>query len=279
MKHNEYYWKSNDGLELFGQTWVSDKQPKAIINLLHEFGEHSGRYENLVQSLVENNYYVVSIDLRGHGRSSGKRGYSSSYQKLIKDLQILILKSENLFPDSPKLLFGIGLGGSMAIYFLTNHITNLSGLIVSSPWLSIQQNISKTKLLSGKIIRYILPGMIIETGFAPEDKMRSPDSISKFKNDPLNHDKVSVKLFYEIIIAGQRSTRSIYKINMPILVMHGNSDKIASFKASKNFILNASAKATLKLWDGYYHDLLNDEGSDEVCKYVISWLDKITGQS
>ena len=85
MKHKEYRWKSYDGLELFGQTWTNGGKPKAVINLVHSHGEHSGIYEDFVKDLTDNNYYVVSLDLRGHGRSEGRRGYASSYRKLIKD--------------------------------------------------------------------------------------------------------------------------------------------------------------------------------------------------
>ncbi len=265
MKHSEFRLRSYDGLDLYGQSWTPDKKPKAVINLVHEHGEHSGKYEAFAQILVKNSYAAVSIDLRGHGRTAGKRGYASSYRKLIKDIKTLIEKSENLFPNIPQILFGTGLGGNIAIYYLSNNITNISGLIVAGPWLSIEHNFTKSKLLTGNILRYFIPRMIIETGFSPEDKMISPEEISKYKKDPLVHDKISIRLFFEIIFAGQRSARSI--------------DKIASLKASKNFILNASVKTTFKGWEGYSHDLLNDEGSEEISKYVVNWLDNLTGKS
>lgn len=272
MKHKEYRWKSYDGLELFGQTWTNGGKPKAVINLVHSHGEHSGIYEDFVKDLTDNNYYVVSLDLRGHGRSEGRRGYASSYRKLIKDLHTLIDKSESLFPGYPKILLGHGLGGNIAIYYLSTHITNISSLIVTSPWLVLEHRFSKGKLFLGNIIRHILPTCMLETRFTAEDKRRNQDAIKKYGNDPLMHDKVSIRLFYEIIFAGQRSSRSIYKINMPVLVMHGNNDKIASCKASRNFVLNASKKTIFKEWSDYYHDMLADEGSDEVFKFITDWL-------
>ena len=278
MKHSEFRLRSYDGLDLYGQSWSPDKKPKAVIDLIHEHGEHSSRYEKFVRILTNNNYAAVSTDLRGHGRTSGKRGYTSSYRKLIKDLGTLIEKSESLFPDTPHILFGAGLGGNIAIYYLSNNITSISGLIVAAPWLSIEHNFPKSRLLAGNIIRYIVPGIIIETGFSAEDKIIHSKEIERYNNDPLIHNKISIRLLYEIIYAGQRSARSIYKINMPILVMHGNIDKISLMKTSKNFILNASVKTTFRGWEGYSHDLLNDEGSEAVSKYVVNWLDNLTGK-
>lgn len=273
MKHSEYRWRSYDGLSLFGQTWTAAGKPKAVINLIHNHGEHSGIYKDFAKSLADNNYCVASLDLRGHGRSEGKRGYSSSYRKLIKDVQTLIDRSEELFPGYPKILMGQGLGGNIGIYYLSTYITNISGLIVISPWLVLEQKFSKGKMFAGNIIRHICPGCMLETGYIEGDRRRGKEGIEKLKSDPFIHNKISMRLFYEIIFAGQRSSRSIYKINMPVLVMHGTDDKIASFKASRNFVLNASKKTIFKEWDGYYHDLLVDEGADEVCRYIIEWLD------
>ncbi len=272
MKHTEYSWKSYDGLELYGQTWTTEKKPKAIIILVHNLGEHSGIYGDFAKNLTDNNYSVVSLDFRGHGRSEGKRGYASSYRKLIKDLQTLIDNSESLFPGYPKILVGQGLGGNIAIYYLSTYVTNISGLIVLSPWLVLEHRFPKSKLFIGNIVRHIIPTCMLEIAFTAEDKRRSREAIQKYKNDPFIHNKVSIRLFYEIIFAGQRSSRSIYKINMPVLVMHGTGDTIASFKASKNFVLNASKKTVFKEWPDYCHDLLADEGSDEVFRFVTNWL-------
>jgi acylglycerol lipase len=273
MKHTEYRWKSYDGLELYGQVWTTEAKPKAVIILIHNHGEHSGIYKDFARNLTDNNYSVVGMDFRGHGRSEGKRGYASSYRKLIKDLQTLIDSSESLFPGYPRILIGEGLGGNIAIYYLSTHITNISCLIVVSPWLVLEHRFPKSKMFAGNIIRHILPTCMLETGFTAEDKRRGQDAIRKYMNDPLMHDKVSIRLFYEIIFAGQRSSRSIYKINMPVLVMHGTGDIVASFKASKNFVLNASKKTIFQEWPDYYHDLLTDEGSDKVFRYITDWLD------
>ena len=140
MMHNEYQWKSYDGLELFGQAWTGGGKPKAVIILVHSLGEHSGIYKDFAEELTNNNYYAVSLDLRGHGRSEGRRGYASSYRKLIKDLHTLIDNYERLFPGCPKILMGHGLGGNIAIYYLSNHIANISSLIVSASSLFINSS-------------------------------------------------------------------------------------------------------------------------------------------
>ena len=165
MKQTEYRWKSYDGLELFGRTWTTETKPKAVIILVHNHGEHSGIHEDSARNLTGKNYYVVSMDLRGHGRSEGKRGYASSYRKLVKDLETLIDNSESLFPGFPKILIGQGLGGNIAIYYLSTHITNISCLIAISPWLVLEHRFPKSRMFIGNIIRHVLPTCMLETGF------------------------------------------------------------------------------------------------------------------
>ena len=88
MKNTILHWKSNDGIEIFGQKWESEIiAPKAVICLVHGFGEHSSRYEHVAQFFTDNNYAVIAYDHRGHGRSGGKRGHFPSYDEFINDVE------------------------------------------------------------------------------------------------------------------------------------------------------------------------------------------------
>ena len=78
MKNTILNWKSIDGLAIFGQKWENETiAAKAVICLVHGFGEHSSRYEHVAKYFTDNQYAVISYDARGHGRSEGKRGNSS----------------------------------------------------------------------------------------------------------------------------------------------------------------------------------------------------------
>lgn len=78
MKHNEYTWKSFDGLNYFAQSWEPDLKSKVIINLMHGLGDHSGRYKYWAELFVKEGYGMLSFDYRGHGKSEGKRGHAPS---------------------------------------------------------------------------------------------------------------------------------------------------------------------------------------------------------
>ena len=85
MKNTLLSWKSNDGLAIFGQKWESETiAPKAVICLVHGFGEHSSRYEHVAQFFTDNQYGVITYDARGHGKSEGKRGHFVSYDEFSR---------------------------------------------------------------------------------------------------------------------------------------------------------------------------------------------------
>ena len=63
-----------DGLELYYQRWRPEGTPKAVLPIVHGYGEHSGRYANIVDWFVPRGYSVYAFDLRGHGQSPGQRG-------------------------------------------------------------------------------------------------------------------------------------------------------------------------------------------------------------
>ena len=75
MKHREYDWQSKDKKLIYAQSWEPDHHPFAVINIIHAFGEHSGRYEKWAGLFVKKGFAVLASDLIGHGKSSGKRGY------------------------------------------------------------------------------------------------------------------------------------------------------------------------------------------------------------
>src|SRR5665648_303728 len=104
MKHTEFKLKTFDGLSLFGQNWQPENHPKAVICLVHGMGEHSGRYVHIADRLTKAGYAIFAFDLRGHGKSSGPRSHTPSYEALMKDIpsfsQISVLDTKFLSHDS-----------------------------------------------------------------------------------------------------------------------------------------------------------------------------------
>jgi acylglycerol lipase len=272
MEHTEYYWKSADGITFYSQTWLPAVKPKAIINLIHGLGDHSTRYDAWARQFAENGYIFRSFDLRGHGRSDGKRGYSSNYQKLIADITMFIHLGKEEFPDLPVFLYGHSLGGNLVINYAIQNILDVNGLIITSPWFEPVNKSSKIKSMLASFLCNYIPGLSVNNGLKAEDISRDLRVVHDYKNDPLVHERISLRLAIEVIEAGAKACVSIYKINAPMLIMHGNADRITSCKASRNFVRNCSEKTTYVEWEGGYHELHSDLDRDKVFRSIVDWL-------
>ncbi|MBN2349420.1 MAG: lysophospholipase [Bacteroidales bacterium] len=271
-QHKEYYWQTLDGIKIFAQSWQPAHKPKGLIILVHGLGDHSSRYGNWASKLTDVGFAVITSDLRGHGRSEGKRGYARSFSKYLNDCELLVQQAGFLFPGTYKILYGHSLGGNIVVNYITSRQADINALIISAPWFSLAFKPSRIKYIAGNILQHIMPGKVISTGLNPEHTSRDIKSVYLYKKDPLIHYKISMKLFFEILNAGTRASKSIYKINVPVLVMHGTADKITSFNTTQNFVQNAGYYTTFKEWPGYFHELHFDIGADQVFLYLSDWL-------
>ena len=270
--HQEKFWKTTDGLRLFTQSWLPSDKPKALINLIHSLGEHSGRYSEWASQLASEGFIVRSFDQRGHGKSEGRRGYSRDYSLLLKDINAFDVEGRKEFSSLPGFLYGHGLGGNLVLNYLLQYPQTMNGVIVSSPWLEMTTKSSAFLLMLVSFIGKILPVITFNTGLKSEYISRDLRAVHAYKTDPMVHNRIGTRLFSQACEAGQRAAISIYKMNVPLLVMHGTNDKIASFKTAQNFVRNAGSKTTFLEWEGGYHELHNDLDYHDVFRSLIKWL-------
>jgi len=90
MKHQTHTLRVSDGQELFTQRWLPEGTVKAHLLLVHGYAEHSTRYLHLAEFLTGHGYAVYGFDLRGHGRSQGRRAYVDRFELYLKDLTAVL---------------------------------------------------------------------------------------------------------------------------------------------------------------------------------------------
>ena len=274
MKHETYQLNTPDNKTLFAQSWEDGKNDGKTILMVHGLGEHSGRYEHWAELFVGQGFNFMSFDLRGHGKSSGKRGHAKSMEILLDDIDLVMEKTRELFNGSKVILYGHSLGGNLVLNHVIRRNRPVDALIVTSPWLKLVKEPSAAVLATASIANKIIPSCAIPNGLNADDLSHNPEVCKKYTTDPLNHNKISFRLFNEIYHGGYHALRNVYKINYPFLLMHGTEDKITSPKASENYVMNTTARTHLKLWEGQYHELQNEFIYKEVFEYIIEWLKK-----
>lgn len=274
MKHDEFKFKTFDGLQLFGQSWQPESQPQAVICLVHGLGEHSGRYTHVAAQITQAGYTLISFDLRGHGKSEGPRGHTPSYEALMQDISSLLEVANKQFPQLPSFLYGHSLGGNLVLNYVLRYKPQLKGVIVTDPWLCLAFKPSASKIILGKIANKIYPSFSQSSGLDTKALSHDSEVVHAYENDPLVHDHISARMFIGIYQSGQWALEHALEFPLPLLLMHGGADKIISIEASKEFANKIPEKCTFKIWDGLYHEIHNEPEKEEVFKFLIDWLDK-----
>ena len=111
------------------------EKPKGCIIITHGLGEHSECYQRLVEGLASLNMNIHGWDLRGHGRSEGKRGVIYDFLNFCEDLKIFLKYIQDQHPISPIFLLGHSMGGLICNRTLLSldQPLKIDGLILSSP--------------------------------------------------------------------------------------------------------------------------------------------------
>ncbi len=274
MKHEEMHWVSNDGLKLFAQQWEPQGEAKAAISLVHGHGEHSGRYSYWAERLNGAGYAVLAIDLRGHGRSAGRRGDSPSFDHYADDVTILLEKTEEQFSGKPIFLYGHSLGGLIVLFTLIQRRPQIRGAVVTSPVLQTAVAEQKAKVAAAKILGSVFPKVTLPSGLNQEALSRDPEVIEAYRNDPLVHDKGSLRMAKQMLSAIEYVLKRGEEIEVPLLLMHGTGDQITYAAGCEQLNQAMRGDCTLKLYHDYYHELHNEPEKDEIFGYLRGWLDQ-----
>lgn len=264
--------ETKDGLKLFAQAFEPQGEIKAVICLVHGIGEHSSRYESLAQYFNEKNIVLLAFDLRGFGRSEGPRGHIPSYAMFMDDIGLLLEEGERRYPKKDKFLYGHSLGGNLVLNYSLRYKPFLKGVIVTSPWLKLVLEPTVLQIVLGRAIDKICPTFCQVNGISVHALSHDPEVVREYIADPLVHNRISVRLFFEASRAGLWALEHSGELNMPLLLMHGTSDGITSPEASQEFFEGASSYCTLKLWEGQYHELHNELIKDDVFNFILSWM-------
>jgi alpha-beta hydrolase superfamily lysophospholipase len=278
MNPTQYSFKTKDGLSLFARAWISpENNPKGKIYLVHGLGEHSGRYDHVGNALAKAGYHLAGFDLRGHGLSEGPRGHSPGLNHLMDDIQVFIkTTNQHLGNHKPTFLYGHSLGGNLAMYFGLQNPKAFRGAIVTSPALETAKPQPKAKVAFATIMAKVAPTLTLNNGIKTEGLSRNVSVVKAYQNDVYVHNKISARMGVDLLESGKTVRENAGQWLLPLLLMHGSADPITSPTASGTFAKKANYTVDFILWDGYYHELHNDLGSEKVLQTMINWLDQNT---
>lgn len=256
-----------DGTTLFYQCWLAG-DPALGRNLVihHGIGEHSGRYEPVRDAFADEQVNIFAFDARGHGRSGGQRGDSRGLSDFVSDLECFMELLKHEFQVDRPILLGHSMGGLVAVGFTLKfsnqwHIRSLvtSGAALR-PHLDLTQ---KVKTGVGRFLRQITPGLTLPIGLPAEWLSHDRQVVRAYETDPLVHGVVSVRMGLGLIDAGAELMLQAERVQIPVLVMHGEQDRVVDMTGSIEFHQRCSSpEKELHIYPGLYHEIFNETISE-----------------
>jgi acylglycerol lipase len=260
------------GLKIFTRAWRPAGRVRGAVVIVHGFNSHGGYYLWVAEQLATSGLAVHALDLRGRGRSDGERFYVQKFGDYVTDLATLVTMVKAREPGLPVFLLGHSAGGVVACLYALDHAGDIAGLVCESFAHEVPAPEFALAVLKG--LSHVAPHAHV-LKLKNEDFSRDPKVVAAMNADPLiAHEVQPTQTVAEMVRADERLKKEFAKITQPVLILHGTADKATKPSGSQHFFDKAGSKdKTLKLYDGHYHDLLNDVGKEEVMADIKSWLE------
>jgi alpha-beta hydrolase superfamily lysophospholipase len=277
MRHTESRSTADDGLELYEQSWAAD-QPRAHLIIVHGLGEHSGRYQNYVDYFAPRGYTLHGADLRGHGRSGGKRGHIDRFAQYISDLDRRVARLRSADAAAPVFILGHSLGSLIALKYGLDHPAGLSGIVVTGTALRDALALPAWKRRLAGVLSSVAPSLKTDSGILAKCLSQDPAVITAHRADPLMHRWGTPRLATEVEAVRAELYRRVGEWQAPLLMLHGGADLICLPAGAQAFAQSVCpALVAYHEYDGLFHEIHNEEERARVFGEIEAWLDARLG--
>lgn len=258
------------GTKLHMRSWRA-AAPKAVVVICHGVNSHSGQYLWTGEHLAAAGFAVYAYDHRGRGKSEGPRFYIDDVSDYTEDLGTLINLAKSREPGLKVFLLGHSAGGVVGCTWSLDHQAEIAGFICES----FAYKVPAPALVLGmvRLMGRIAPKLPV-LKLHMKDFTRDPAALAALESDPLCRGEIQpARTVASLLKATDRMRAEFSTLKLPVLILHGTLDKATMPAGSKEFYENAgSADKTLKLYEGHFHDLLNDLGKETVLAEIVTWI-------
>jgi len=263
-----------DGVRIVYDVWTPDSKTRGVVVLCHGYAEHARRYDHVAQRFGEAGLVTYALDLRGHGRSGGKRVWLKRLSGYTDDFGTLVDIAAADYPDLNRVVLGHSMGGGVVFAYGAEHPKDYTAMVLSGPAVAAQLEVPKPLAVAAKLLGSAFPGAAVRTLDA-DAVSRDPEVVAAYKADPLVwHGKFPAGVSRALLMVGQKQPQLAAKLTAPLLIVHGEGDRLVGVEGSRMLADNAaSADVALKVYPGLFHEVFNEPEKDVVLDDVTAWIE------
>jgi alpha-beta hydrolase superfamily lysophospholipase len=276
--------RAGGGPDLYYASAMPSGGVKAVLGIIHGYADHGARYRHVMGALAEHGIGSIAIDLRGHGRALGPRGFCNRFDEFLDDARELRrLVDERARGASrargdgsasvPTFLFGHSFGGLVATSSILDAPGSFKGLVLSAPFFGLALEVPRVKVLAGRLASRVYPKLGLPSGLSGKDMTHDAEKARAYDDDPLVFKNATARWFTETVGAQQLALANASRLTLPLYVAFGTGDKVASMAAARR-VFDAAGSAD-KTWDrreGLYHEVLNEPSWKDLVEAIARWV-------
>jgi alpha-beta hydrolase superfamily lysophospholipase len=262
------------GVRIVYDVWTPEGPPRGVVVLSHGYAEHARRYDHVAERFGDAGLITYALDHRGHGRSAGKRVWLKQLSDYTDDFAALVDIAAADDPDLNRVVLGHSMGGGIVFAYGAEHPGDYTAMVLSGPAVAAQLEAGELLAAVGKALGKVFPGMPVRK--LPADAVsRDPEVVAKYESDPLvYHGWMPAGITRALLEVGENQPRLAAKLTAPLLIVHGDKDRLVSVEGSRMLADNAaSAEVALKVYPGLFHEVFNEPEKDRVLDDVTSWIE------
>jgi alpha-beta hydrolase superfamily lysophospholipase len=259
------------GPRLYSYSTSPDGTPAAVVGIVHGYADYGGRYAHVMDAWADRGIASIAIDMRGHGRAEGRRGYCRAFGDFLDDAREL----ERLTADKalPSFLFGHSLGGLVAASSLLGGRTHWRALALSAPFMGLAMHVPASKRIAGHIASRLWPTFSMPNGLRGADVTHDAAIAQAYDRDPLIFRIATARFFSEAQQAQDRAFAQAASLVLPMYVVMGTADAVSKYDRAHEFFDAAGARD--KTWDareGLFHEVLNEPEWRGIADKIADWM-------
>jgi lysophospholipase len=246
--------------------------PWCSLAIIHGYGDHSGRHLLVMRWLGARGVACHAVDLRGQGRSAGRRGFLRGWDEYVDDLDAF-LGLAALREHPPLFLLGHSHGGLVLTAAAIRGLRDVRGCILTSPFFRNRMTVPPVKRLLARAMNPLIPWLRVRTGLSDGMMTSDPAMIADTAADPLVVRMATPRWYFGSLEAQRRVLADAPRFTHPLLLLCGGADPIADVSTAEAFFHSAgSADKTMKVYPGLLHEILREVRREEVSNDILTWL-------
>jgi alpha-beta hydrolase superfamily lysophospholipase len=248
------------------------ERPRGHVVMVHGYAAHAGLYRHVAEILAADGLAVTGFDCRGHGRSTGRRGYAARFDEYLDDLDRVVARVRGLAPQLPLYLIGHSHGATIVLDAVLSRRQRPDRMVLAAPWLQLAMKVPRWKRGLGVLTARFWPTLALANGIQAHDITRNPEVVANFWKDPLVHHVATARWFAEATAAQQRILATAAQLDVSTLLLLAGADRIVVNDASSALAAQAPRFIRLHRFDGLFHELFLEPEWPEVVAEICRFL-------